>query len=784
MTTSRKVLAVCVFSLWALLLSLPAAAAQDGPKGVQASTGDDSASGRSTLPPQEWFSLHVESWGLLSSAEETVSRYRKKGLDSFYRSEYAGRRKGTWYRIYIGRYPTKAEAREAAAALIEQKVVDWFTLRKMSADAAQDGPTGVPADVPAPGGNSGSGHSTLHPNEWFSLQVEASVRLPAAEKAVSRYGKKGLDSFYRYEDTGSKGKWYRIYVGRYPTKAKAKVAAAALIKQKIVDSFILRKMSAGQDDGYTVGPQTAERPSANIETDKRGEASAPIATADPGPVQTTPGPVQTAPGPGLHETDEVATESPVVQLSLLDAIRYGLEGNREIDVVSYDPKKALTEIEGSESVYDMRLFADSTLRRDPNLESSVTDIALNEEMTTRVGARKSLITGGTISTYLELKKTDIKNSEIERTFKHIVAPTVELKQPLLNNIGSKKERTTIKIANYRANISDAEFRKKVIEVADQISRVYWKLYLYKEMVAINQKNLDLAEEVHRREAERFSKGISQRLAVERAKSNAQMRRSTWLDSVEGYHLAMDRLKLMLNQGPLNIDSDSAVLPVELPRISPVKVEESETMAKALDNRPEIIKAREQLMVSIADQELAAHQRLPTLDVFGRYSFSGYGDEGGDAWDDVSMDDNDAWEVGLRFEYAFGNRLANSSYKKNTLARLQANAQIQRIADDVKLEVKQVLKRLATLEDEIKANRSAKEAAEKVVEGEFARFDIGGTSNEELLRAQDLLAVTSRSLAMSIVDYNIAIHELTRVQGVLPEGITMDGVKTPVIAGKE
>jgi outer membrane protein TolC len=770
MMTSRKVLAVCVFSLWALLISLPAAAAQGGPIGVQSSAGVDSGSGPST---QEWFSLHVESWGLSSSAEEAVSRYRKKGLDSFYRYEYAGRRKGTWYRIYIGRYPTKAKAREIAAALIDQKIVDWFTLRKMSADAAQDGP----AVVPAPGGDSGSGHSTLRPQEWFSLQVESTVRLPAAEKAVARYGKKGLDSFYRYEDTSSKGMWYRIYVGRYPTKAEAKVAAAALIKQKIVDTFILRKMSAQKEDGYTVGPQTAARSSADLETDEKGEASPPIDTADPGPVQT-------APGQGLHETDEVAMESPVVQLSLLDAIRYGLEGNREIDVVSYDPKKALTEIEGSESVYDMRLFADSTLRRDPNLESSVTDIALNEEMTTRVGARKSLITGGSISTYLELKKTDIKNSEIERTFKHIVAPTVELKQPLLNNIGSKKERTSIKIANYRANISDAEFRQKVIEVANQISRVYWKLHLYKELVAINQKNLDLAEEVHRRETERFSKGISQRLAVERAKSNAQMRRSTWLGSVEEYHLAMDKLKLMLNQGPLNIDSDSVVLPVEPPRISPVKVEESEIMAEALGNRPEIIKAREQLMVSIADQELAAHQKLPTFDVFGRYSFSGYGNEAGDAWDDVSMDDNDAWEVGLRFEYVFGNRLANSSYKKNTLARLQANAQIQRIADDVKLEVKQVLKRLATLEDEIKANRSAKEAAEKVVEGEFARFDIGGIGNEELLRAQDLLAVTSRSLAMAIVDYNIAIHELTRVQGVLPEGITMDGVKTPVIAGKE
>jgi len=45
-----------------------------------------------------------------------------------------------------------------------------------------------------------------------------------------------------------------------------------------------------------------------------------------------------------------------------------------------------------------------------------------------------------------------------------------------------------------------------------------------------------------------------------------------------------------------------------------------------------------------------------------------------------------------------------------------------------------------------------EAAEKVVAGEFARFDIGQTTNEELLRAQDLLAVTSRNFMRAVVDY--------------------------------
>jgi len=132
-------------------------------------------------------------------------------------------------------------------------------------------------------------------------------------------------------------------------------------------------------------------------------------------------------------------------------------------------------------------------------------------------------------------------------------------------------------------------------------------------------------------------------------------------------------------------------------------------------------------------------------------------------------------VGLQFEWAFGNRSAKSQYRKKSLGRLQANAQLKRVKDEIKLDVKQVLHRLATARGEIEANRSAKEAAEKVVEGEFTRFDIGQTSNEELLRAQDLLAMTSRSFARAVADYNTTIQEYTRAQGVLPEGVSIEEV---------
>ena len=106
-------------------------------------------------------------------------------------------------------------------------------------------------------------------------------------------------------------------------------------------------------------------------------------------------------------------------------------------------------------------------------------------------------------------------------------------------------------------------------------------------------------------------------------------------------------------------------------------------------------------------------------------------------------------------------------------RQQAEEQLDRVKDDIKLEVKQVLIRLATVKDEIEASRQAKEAAEKVVEGEFTRFDIGQTTNEELLRAQDLLAATSRSFARAIADYNTTLQDLWRAQGILPNGILLE-----------
>ena len=526
---------------------------------------------------------------------------------------------------------------------------------------------------------------------WFAIQVSALPDLSRVQNEVSRLRDKGYDPYYRFEDTGSKGMWYRVYVGKYPTHEEARQTAERLVEQRVVKSYLLRKMLAEKDILYSVAPPDTGFSPVYRQGDEGGGAAAHTGFGQ-APTDTKVGQaaavtavpsasIRAASGDGSDRAGSPPPQSTAFELTLMDAIRYSLEGNREIDVAAYDPKQAQAQLEGEESVYDPRLFADSTFRRDPNLDSSVIDIVTEDDGRARAGFRKPLKTGGTLSTYLEARYADLNNSVFPRTYKHIVAPTVELQQPLLNNIGSKKEQTAIKIANYRANISAADFRRKVIDVTTSVATVYWKLYLFKELIDINRVNLDMAEEVHRRESERFARGLSQQLDVQRARSNAQVRRSTLLRSHEEFKLAMDRLKLLLNWREFNIDSNAAVIPIESPETTPLVPDETEAIETALINRPEIIRAQQELMIREVDERLAAHQRLPTLDAYGRYSVSGYGNDHDRAWSDLSVNDDDIWEVGLQFEWAFGNRAAESQYRRKSLSRLQANAQIEALGGD-------------------------------------------------------------------------------------------------------
>jgi outer membrane protein TolC/outer membrane protein OmpA-like peptidoglycan-associated protein len=471
-------------------------------------------------------------------------------------------------------------------------------------------------------------------------------------------------------------------------------------------------------------------------------------------------------------------DAETVHMPLFDAIRFGLESNQEIRVVSFTPKQAQEGLADAQSIFDPEFFADGTFRRDPNLQSSVTDIVMEDDGLVETGIRKPLSTGGSVSGALAMRYGDLRDAAYERIWKYTFSPTIEVRQPLLKNIGAREEKAAIKIANYQVGISNEELRRKVIDIATRISKSYWQLYLLREYVVIDRQNFEMADEVYRRETVRMKQGLSQQLDVERARSNAERRRGNLINAQERHRVGMDRLKLLINGTEVNIASDVNIAPVDEPDTVPLEVSMQEVVEKAMQYRPELLQAKQQVDIRKVEEKLSNHQRLPTLDVFGSYGVTGYGREFRDSVEDTGLDQNDIWAAGLNFEYPIGNRSAKARMRKTKYARRQSEAQVDRVRDQIRQDIKQVLTTIDYAGSEIRSTRIAMDSARKVVQGEFARFEIGQTTNEELLRAQDLYAATSRIFIRSVVDYNIALADLKRVQGELPEGLSIEGIGEP------
>jgi len=490
----------------------------------------------------------------------------------------------------------------------------------------------------------------------------------------------------------------------------------------------------------------------------RTVATDPTAVA-PGTVpMESPGTVEdSSKRPSLSPTTSEATASPgpaTVQLSLFDAIRHGLEKNQEIRVVAFTPQQAQEGLADAQSVFDPEFFTEGTFRRDPNLQSSVTRVVMEDDSLVQSGIRKPLGTGGSVSGALAVNYGDLRNAELERTYRYTFAPTFEIRQPLLKNVGGREEKAGIKIANYQVGISKEAFRRKVIDIATRISKSYWQLYLLRDYVVIDRQNFEMAEEVFRRETVRVTQGISQQLDVERARSRAESRRGNLIKSKERLRVGMDQLKLLINWSNVTIDSDVTIATTDEPQTEPVEVNTKEIAEKAFQHRPDLLQAKQRVGIRKVEEDLTEHLKLPTLDVFGRYAVSGYGREFSTAVDNTALNDEDAWAAGLNFEYPIGNRSNAAKARRKKLERRQSEEQVARLRNQIKQEIKEVLTAIEHAKENIKSTQIARESARTVVEGEFTRFDIGQTTNVELLRAQDLLAATSRSFIRAIVDYNI------------------------------
>src|SRR5437867_2973373 len=233
-------------------------------------------------------------------------------------------------------------------------------------------------------------------------------------------------------------------------------------------------------------------------------------------------------------------------------------------------------------------------------------------------------------------------------------------------------------------------------------------------------------------------------------------------------------KLTPTQGVLKPNA-SDVLPVE------------EAIKVALENRPEMRQLQLDLENRNIDLDYAKNQLLPSVDVLASYTqtgvagakatnTSGFFNSGGatvnpdlvggvgTAFGQVFSYNYTGYSVGVSVQIPLRNRAAQGDNARAATEKRIAENRITAQAQQIALEVRNALTQVDMNKARIEAATRARELAERRLEAEQKKFDLGASTIRFVLEEQRNVAQAQTDELQAIVNYTKALVDTDRAMG--------------------
>jgi outer membrane protein TolC len=359
-----------------------------------------------------------------------------------------------------------------------------------------------------------------------------------------------------------------------------------------------------------------------------------------------------------------------------------------------------------------------------------------------------------------------------------------LTQPLLKNFGWTVSRREIIVAQNAFEASRSQFKDVLIETVYNVEAAYWNLVYAIENLKTLGQALESGRDLLTKTKREVQVGTKAPIEVLNAEATVARREADILQAEALVKRSQDQLRTLLN---LNADPAvqvQALLPADKPEFKPYTITLNEALAQAMARRPDLELAKSTIGTKSINFRFAKNQRLPQLDlqlVKASPGISGaqfiydpdnpflpptIGDAGSasQAFGDTFKFLYNNWTAGLKLTIPVGDVIGKANYAYAKLDLEQAQARLKSQEQQVFLEVSDAVRTLETAAKSVDAYRIARELAEKQLEAEMKKLNVGMSTNYFVLTYQDALA-SARSLELkALVDYNVALANIARVTG--------------------
>ena len=397
-----------------------------------------------------------------------------------------------------------------------------------------------------------------------------------------------------------------------------------------------------------------------------------------------------------------------------------------------------------------------------------------------------LPTGGNLSLSINGYKTNTNRSfqSINPRFGNTLR--LNFSQPLLKDFGFKMSRREIIIARNNRDISEMNFGRALEEVIYSAKTAYWNLFYSLENLKVRRQSMKLALDLLEKNKAEIEAGTLPPIEILTAQADVATRKADILEAEAMVKNNEDLLKTIMNLSAEEAEAEVVrIVPTDSPSVSGEEPSLDKALLTAMEKRPDLRASRVDLDSREFDVSYARNQLFPDLRLQASYWSPGIsGDqilyEGGNALTGkvigrIPGGSSDAlrdavnfkyknWSFGLTFNLPLNTLLSRALYAQARLNFKQAALQLRDQEQQIFLEIKTAVRSVRTNFERIEAYRAARELAQKKLEAEQEKFNVGLSTNYFILQYQRDLANALIMELRAIVDYNISLASLNRAQG--------------------
>jgi outer membrane protein TolC len=485
-----------------------------------------------------------------------------------------------------------------------------------------------------------------------------------------------------------------------------------------------------------------------------------------------------------------ADQGPAFQLTLDEAVKLALERNLDIKVQRLNPELQDIALASARAFYSPTI-ASNFLRSNQvgtpsnQLQLSGTgrgvtqdQLAYNANFTQNMKWLGGLFTGTLNNNRFE---SDSNNSLFNPQYNSTW--NFQYTQPILRDFKIDSQRRMIQVTQINRDISDVQLRASMTNMVSNVKNAYWDYVFATLAVEVAQQSLELADKLVADNQTRVEIGTMAPIDVVQAQAEQATRRQGLVTAQNTRRTAELTLKRLIVSGTEDPHWRAVLDPVDRPDFQTEQVDLEGAIRRALSERTDIAIAKKNIENNATTLRFLRNQALPIVDANINYGVSGIGGTqlvrsnagvlgsdftvipGGiaDAYSSLFANRYPRWSVGLNVTYPIGTSTQDAAVARARVQLSQVEAQVKQIELQVATEITNAAINLRNTAESVQAAQAARELSTRRLEAEQSKFEVGMSTNYQVVQYQRDLNDARNSELRAVLNYQKARVEFERLQ---------------------